>query len=646
MSGTERTEVRAGKKGSAPDFAVAVDRDVMVPMRDGVRLATDLYKPALDGEPVSGPLPAILGRTSYDKTWPELWVRPVADFFAPRGYVVVLQDLRGRSNSEGTGQYYHSANPREGEDGYDTIEWIASQPWSNGKVGMVGSSHGGIVQTVASLARPPHLTAIWVDVAPTNIFAHEAREGGAMGLDMFGALFLHAYDSQEIRDDAAAKREVLQGWMDLREYLSSMPFKPGGTPLRLVPHLEEVLFHYYWDGEYNDFWAQEACDQERYLHKAADVPGVFSDGWYDPFAVAATGQYAAMAKQNRSPQRLLMGPWTHGGMRQGATNSGDSDFGPDARMGNERYNEQRLRWFDRWLKGIDTGVEHDPPVRIFVMGGGDGRRSEAGRLNHGGRWRDEQEWPLARTERVAYHLHADGRLTTDAPGPNEAALSYTHDPESPVPTVASNMLGIYELAPLPGVSEDSVRVTSRMRPMVIDGGGHQKEEPGMFGAGPPYPLLAERPDVLVFQTEPLEGDTEVTGAIDVTLWVSSSAVDTDFTAKLLDVYPPNEDYPDGYHLNITDSIIRTRYRNGFERGEMMEPGEVYEVRIAVPPTCNLFKAGHRIRIDVASSSFPKFDVNPNTGEPMGRHSHTISARNTVYVDRDRPSHVVLPVIPG
>ncbi|MDP6063952.1 MAG: CocE/NonD family hydrolase [SAR202 cluster bacterium] len=180
---------------SSPDHDVVIAKDVMVPMRDGVGLAADIYWPAIDGERVDGPLPTILGRTSYDKTWPELWVAPIADYFAPRGYAVVLQDQRGRSASEGTGQYHHTANPLEGQDGYDTVEWIAAQDWSDGRIGMVGSSHGGIVQTAASLHRPPHLTAIWADVAPTNIFSHQSREGGAMSLQMFGALFMHAYDS-------------------------------------------------------------------------------------------------------------------------------------------------------------------------------------------------------------------------------------------------------------------------------------------------------------------------------------------------------------------------------------------------------------------------------------------------------------------
>ena len=184
-----------------------------------------------------------------------------------------------------------------------------------------------------------------------------------------------------------------------------------------------------------------------------------------------------------------------------------------------------------------------------------------------------------------------------------------------------------------------------MHSIIMDGAAHQKEEPGIVGAKPPYLPLAARPDVLVFQTPPLAEDIEVTGAMTVNLWISSSAIDTDFTAKLIDVYSSNEDYPAGYHMNLVDSIIRTRYREGWEEAKLMEPGEVYQVQIALPPTCNLFKAGHRIRVDISSSNFPRFDINPNTGEPMGRHTHTVVAQNTVYLDRNRPSHIVLPIVP-
>ena len=631
---------------SEPRYGTVLAKDVMMPMRDGVQLAADIYHPAINGEVAPGQFPVILGRTSYDKTWPQLWVEPVANFFAPRGYVVVIQDLRGRHGSEGTGQYHHTANPREGEDGYDTVEWIAEQPWSNSRVGMVGSSHGGIVQTVASLTKPPHLACMWVDVAPTNIFAHEAREGGAMALHMFGALFLHAFDAQEIRDDPVAQRVITDGLENFRELVLSMPFKPGHTPLRVVPNLEETLFDYYYRGEYDEFWSQECCDQTPHFDRAADIPAVFSGGWYDPFAVATTGQFSEMTTRNKSPQRLLIGPWTHSGMRSGATFAGDVDFGPDAWFGSAVYNEHRLRWFDHWLKDQTDDIEDEPPVRMFVMGGGTGRRNNAGRLDHGGTWRFEQEWPLARTSPTTYYLGSRGDLTTEVPTRYHQSISYTHDPETPVPTIGGNMVGLIEMVELPEWADPSyVTPRARMRQIVQDGGAHQSVTADTFAAKPPYLPLAMRPDVLVFQTDVLKQDIELTGPCEVALWVASTAVDTDFTAKLVDVYPASEDYPGGYHLNLCDSIIRARYRNGYERGEMMKPGEVYQVRIALPPISNLFKVGHRIRLDIASSNFPRFDVNPNTGEPVGKHTHTVWALNTVYVDNTRPSQIVLPVIP-
>ena len=298
---------------SPPEYGIVVEKNVMVPMRDGVRLAMDIYRPTIDGQPVQEPLPTILGRTSYDKRWRHLWIDPVANYFTPKRYVVAIQDLRGRGRSEGVGQYFHTANVHEGEDGYDTIEWVASQPWSNGRVGMNGSSHGGIVQTVASLTNPPHLTSIWVDVAPTNIFDHEAREGGAMSLWVFSALFLHAHDAPETADDPVARETILDGWRRMRELVQSFPLKPGETPLRAVPNLEKTLFDYYHRGEYDEFWSMEACNQEPHLHRSADISGVFSGGWYDAFSAATTNQYAAIAADKSSPQRLDMGPWNHGG---------------------------------------------------------------------------------------------------------------------------------------------------------------------------------------------------------------------------------------------------------------------------------------------------------------------------------------------
>ncbi len=621
--------------------------NVMVPMRDGTRLATDIYRPAKDGNSIQEPLPTILGRTSYDKTWTELWIEPVADFFTPRGYVVAIQDLRGRYNSEGTGQYQHTANPKEGIDGFDTIEWIASQSWSNGKVGMVGSSHSGIVQTIASLYRPPHLSALWVDVAPTNIFMHEAREGGAMGLGMLYALFLHSYDSQEIRNDPNARREILEGWENIEHYLNNMPFQPGKTPIKHVPNLEKILFHYYRDGEYNDFWAQDACNQDAFFYKAADIPAVFSSGWYDGFSIAASNQYASMSMRNTSPQRLLIGPWNHGGLRVGESYTGDVDFGSSAAYGNEKYNQLRLSWFDHWLRDISNGIESCPPVKIFVMGGGTGIPNREGRLDHGGKWRDENEWPLARTTYSRMYLDKDGFLNWSMPNELEASKSFNYDPENPVPTISSNALGMLKLAKgSENDNEKDGRIFHRLNPLFIAGASHQKEEPRHFGSKPPYPLIENRFDVLTFRSRPLESDMEITGEIEVLLWISSTSIDTDFTAKLIDLYPPSESYVNGYAMNLTDSIIRTRFRNGYGESEMMTPGEVYEVHIKLPPTSNVFRKGNCIRLDISSSSFPKYDVNPNTGEPLGCHTKAVKAENTIHVNRKYHSFIRLPIIPN
>lgn len=635
---------------SEEPYGMVVARDVMVPMRDGVRLATDIYWPARDGVALPGPFPTVLLRTSYHKR-AERYVMTVAEYFTPRGFVAVQQDLRGRYASEGRGEYRHTANPKEGTDGYDTIEWIAAQPWSNGRVGMVGSSHPGLVQTHAALYRPPHLAAIWPDVAPTNSYAHQVRWGGAMQLHMFGALFLHAQDSQEALADPKLRATVFAAMGRMRELVYATPFKPGHTPLAGVPYLEQTLFDYYTRGAYDEFWSAECNDFARHFDRHADIPGTYSGGWFDPYAIATTGHFAAMAAQSRAPQRLIMGPWGHQGMRTEGESyvANDVEFGPEAQWGYERFNAEQLRFFARWLRDEPTGVEDDPPVRIFVMGGGSGRRTVRGRLDHGGRWRAERAWPLARAVATPFYLQPGGGLAQSPPPADAAPARFRYDPASPVPTIGGPVTGFFEfLAPDGGLDPFWVRYLppwTLMRNIVPDGPAHQQERPGLVGCRPPYLPLSMRPDVLVFQTEPLAEAVEVTGPLEAVLYVSSSAPDTDFTAKLIDVYPPSPDYPEGYHMLLADGIIRCRYRDGFEAERLMEPGQVYAVTVTLPPTSNLFQAGHRIRLDISSSNFPRFDLNPNTGEPMGRHTHMAVADNVVFFDRARPSHVVLPVIP-
>lgn len=647
MSGNRKQ--RISSPGELCDCVVF--KNVTIPMRDGVRLATDIYRPVKAGRVVEQGLPTILIRTSIGKAHRE-W-EPVTRYFPARGYAVAIQDLRSRFESEGDGRYFHTCNPWEGDDGYDTVEWIASRPWSNGKVGMMGSSHRAIVQTQAALHEPPHLATICPEQGPTNIYAHEAREGGAMALHMYTAIYNHALDAAELKDDVPGLRRMVEGMAQMKDWLLNMPFSPGKIPLSVAPHLEQTFFNYYYRGEYDDWWAQECNDQARHFDRHADIPTLITGGWFDPFSSASSGYFEWMARHHRSKTRLLIGPWGHGGMRGDRSYLGDVDFGLDSVWGYPKHSDIRLRWFDRWLKGIRNGVEQDPSVEIFVMGGGSGRRDSRGHLQHGGRWRTEAEWPLKRTQWRPFYFHESGLLSTRRPLNRHSSRSFVYAPETPVPTVGGAIASLFELAPLDGGTlPDVPRYLERgatygphMRPIVPWGPLDQRERPGMLGVSTPHKRLRDRADVLVFETEPLPTDVELTGLIDVILFVSSTAPDTDFTAKLIDVYPPNEDYVDGYDMNLVDSIIRCRYRNSWTEPDLMRPGEVYEVTIKLPPTCNLFKAGHRIRIDISSSNFPRFDVNPNTGELVGRHTKMSTAENTVHAHGRHASHAVLPVIP-
>ncbi|MEE8465254.1 MAG: CocE/NonD family hydrolase, partial [Dehalococcoidia bacterium] len=265
-------------------------------------------------------------------------------------------------------------------------------------------------------------------------------------------------------------------------------------------------------------------------------------------------------------------------------------------------------------------------VKLFVMGGGSGRKNSQQRLDHGGRWRSENEWPLARALNTPFYLHSGGELSTGRPEVPHPATTFLFNPDHPVPTVGGNI--------------------SSGQPVMVPGGFDQVESEEFFGSQKPYLPLASRPDVLVFQTTPVAEDVEITGPVRVQLWISSTAVDTDFTAKFIDVYPPSEDYPQGYALNLTDGILRIKFRNSWERPELMEPGEVYRVKLELMPISNIFVKGHRIRLDISSSNFPRFDVNGNTGENPGTSSVRLTALNSVYHDGSRQSHVVLPLIPN
>lgn len=290
------------------------------------------------------------------------------------------------------------------------------------------------------------------------------------------------------------------------------------------------------------------------------------------------------------------------------------------------------------------------------MGTGDGKVTPEGHLNHGGYWRDENEWPIARAQYQTLYMHDDGSLDSFEAMEDESSLSFTYNPENPVPTIGGQLVGMFKItAPedggpprddVPDFLDQWTLARNNLTEVIAAGGFHQKEGPEWIGAEEPYQLLKDRADVLTFETDPLEDDTEVTGQVMVKLWISSTAVDTDFTVKLIDVYPMSDDYPEGYHLNLTDTILRTRYRNSWTDPEMLTRGEPAELTITLWPTSNVFKKGHRIRLDVSSSNFPRFDVNPNTGEPVGRHTKMVKAENTIHTGADHPSRIILPIVPA
>jgi len=608
------------RHGSWHEYDVVVERNVVTAMRDGIRLAADIYRPAGDGAPVEARFPAIVERTPYDKHSPRFVAQ--ARFFAQHGYVVVMQDVRGRGESEG--EWYPFA--REAPDGYDTIEWAGGQAWSDGKVGTMGTSYMAAVQSAAATLNPPHLAAMFVTEGPSDYYACSMRHNGALEQRFLIYAFHMAVTSREARANPALRIALSEARNNLAYWLKRLPLKRGASPLRLVPAYEQWAIDLQTHATYDEYWRQRGYAIHEYYREHADVPTVYFGSWYDSYARATCDNFVALSNLKKTPQRLVMGPWLHG-VRADEDASGDAWFGPEAI---ETYDGIRLRWFDHWLKGIETGVTEEPPVRIFVMGGGSGRKSFDvlglnGRLDHGGRWRTESQWPLARARPTPFYLQSGGGLSTQAPQVRASATSWSFDPRDPVPTIGGNISVGFEFMPA--------------------GGFDQRTRAGAFGANDTLPLVA-RADVVAYVSDPLERDFEVTGPVVANLWVSSSAVDTDFTAKLIDLYPPNIDYPDGYALNLTDSIIRMRYRDSFEKPEPMVPNKVCRVSFPLYPTSNLFKAGHRIRVDIASSNFPRFDVNPNTGGPLGQSGAIVVAQNTVHHDLEHPSHLVLPVVEG
>jgi putative CocE/NonD family hydrolase len=599
-------------------------RDLMVSARDGVRLATDVYRP--DG---AGPFPVILERTPYDKTAPSRSeitatdAKPrsreaVALYFVDAGYTVAYQDCRGRYRSEGGFTKYLS----EAADGYDTCAWLVAQPWCNARIATMGLSYAAHAQMALGCLDPPGLAAQYLDCGGfSNAYRSGIRHGGAFDLKQATWAYRNALaDARDPRVKAALAAEDIAAWM------GRMPWRRGDSPLKAAPDYEDYLFEQWSHGTFDEFWQQRGIYAEGCYERYADVPMVHLSGWYDPYARTAMENYTGLSAKKRGPARLILGPWTHGD--RSLSFAGDVEFGKQATLdGNlaDDFFAARRRWFDCWVTGADNGVAQEPAVRVFVMGGGSGRRNEAGRLEHGGFWREAADWPLPRTEFTRFHLHPGRSLLVAKPGDGGGSLAFAADPRDPVPTIGGAL--------------------SSGGPVMYSGAYDQRTGPGIFGAEPPFGPLAERDDVLVFQTPPLPADLEIAGPLELRLWVATDGPDADIHAKLVDLYPPSADYPDGFAMNLSEGLLRLRYRDSWEAPTLLEPGRPYAVTVAMFPCANLFKRGHRLRLDLAGSNFPHFDVNPNSGEPEGSMEHPRRAMTTIFVDAARPSHLVLPVIP-
>ncbi|WP_439568458.1 CocE/NonD family hydrolase [Sphingopyxis sp.] len=598
-------------------------RNAMVPMRDGVRLATDIYLPA---DALDAPLPVLLERTPYDKEGTNhadfsvaatdpLSKPEIARIFASYGYAFVIQDCRGRYASEGGFRKYLS----EAEDGADTLAWIRAQPWCNGRIGTLGLSYGAHVQAAMASLDPLGLAAMFLDSGGFSSAYHSGiRQGGAYELKQLTWAQKHALLARETASDPA-RRAALEG-QDIRDWIGVDRWTPGHSPISAAPEYEAFILEQWAEDRFTDFWKQRGIYARGWYDEFADVPMVHMSSWYDPYALTAIENFTGLVGRKRGPVKLIMGPWTHG--KRSLTFSGDADFGPastlDSRFGD--YTALRRAWFDHHLRHADVVDPLPDAVYLFTMGGGSGRRLASGRIDHGGRWRTAPAWPLPDVTMQPLYLRDKSRLGEQPLTATHA--KFTHDPYSPVPTIGGAI--------------------ASGAPVMEAGGFDQRESPDFFGSKPPYVPLAQRPDMLVFDTDPLDTDLELTGQVVAELFVSSTAVDTDFTIKVVDVYPPSADFPEGYALNIAHGILRMRFRNSFEVPEVMEAGKIYAVQIASFPMSNLFAKGHRIRIEIASSNFPHFDINPNSDWRLPDQPPQL-AENHVHFGPGQASRVLLPV---
>ena len=577
---------------AANPYPVKYESSVPVAMRDGVTLRADIFRPDAEGK-----FPVLLERTPYDK-------RNTVEFglkAAAQGYVVIVQDVRGRYSSDG--EWYTFKN--EPNDGYDTIEWAAGLPYSNGKVGMFGGSYVGATQMLAAITHPPHLAGICPFVTATNYHDGWTYQGGAFE-QWFNESWTTGLAMDTLSRDVGKSANALAGmWsLPLANYpLFNLPHSgaPSVSTSLLAPYFLDWLEH----PNYDAYWKSISI-QEHYSD--IKVPALHIAAWYDIFLGGSLRNYLGIkthggSEEARRNQRLLVVVGGHSG---NGPKIGDLDFGPSS---NFDYDETTLHWYDFLLKGARNEFATGKPVRIFVLGEN--------------QFREEEAWPLARARTTKYFLHStgkgnslrgDGSLSADNPG-SEEPDQYIYDPAKPVPTVGG--------------------------PLCCDA--------GHLAPGPRDQRSVEsRDDVLVYSTPPLAEDLEVTGPVSVELYAKSSAADTDFTAKLVDVWP------DGFAQNLTEGIVRARFRDSQETPSLMNPGQIYKFAIDLWATSNLFRKGHAIRLEISSSNFPRFDRNLNTGDPeylkatLSRdvNGMMVSATNVVFHDAQHPSALILPVVPA
>lgn len=595
-------------------------------MRDGITLSTDVYFPKGARHLA---YPVIIERTPYDKTAPsrsektvsgrQITRQEMAQYFTEQGFIVIYQDCRGRYESEGIFVKYIN----EAEDGFDTLQWVMEQPWCNGKIGSMGLSYAAHTQLAMACLNPPGLHTMVLDSGGfANAFKCGIRQGGAFELKQATWAYKQAKLSPIAKQSSVIHTALEQE--NIHDWFSTMPWHQGHTLLKHVPEYEAYLFEQWQEECFTDYWKKIGLYAEGYYDKIPDIPVLFMSSWYDAYVSSTLDNYRAFVTQKRSPQKLIMGPWLHGD--RNITYSGDAEFGDIAAFeGNisADWLSCRLVWFKTHLQNQSTSVQQSQDVTIFMMGGGSGKKNSDGRIEHGGQWINHHQWPLPNVEQTAFYLWPDNILQ-DKPSPHASVISYCYDPKNPVPTIGGAL--------------------TSGQPIFWGGAFNQRELPTFFASQQNNLPLSARPDVLVFETEVLQDDICVAGELEISLWISSDALDTDFTAKLIDVYPPSDDYPQGYAMNITDGIIRCRFRNSYERKELLTAHEVVEVKIKPFACANRFVKGHRIRLDISSSNFPKYDFNTNTGETIAGDRTWKIAHNSVHLSAQYPSKITLPIV--